>query len=471
MQRFTMLAILALLLCPLTAGNADAGGDSSRSYLLIATGDDLPGGLAAKVKSAGGTLVRTMPDIGVAVAESAGSDFVKKARKIKGMKSVVGNFWVPRPGVADSLKMAKTDAPAAGTNDPTDPFYPDQWGLIAIDAQGAWGEGAKGDGVTVAVLDDGFSASHPDLKPNLLASLGKSFAYDSNGDLEDWDCDSDPTGPGYWFSHGSHVSGIIAAPENDYGIVGVAPEAKILPVQVLSREIGYGLWDWMIDGIIYATDNGADVINMSLSGYVLRSGYYDEYEQKQYTAREVAEALVAIRRALTYAKNEGVVVVAALGNEEIDLGKDKNGLSAPAELGHCIAVSATGPLGWFSDPTTDLDVPAIYTNYGKGAVDFAAPGGNVDLDFPPGWGYDMILSLGRYDSTVPDNWNYWFAAGTSMASPHVCGVAALVIGDSGTTLTPKQVESIMKKTADDLGKPGRDKWYGHGRVNAYEAVK
>ena len=369
MQRFTMLTILALLVCPLAAGSVDAGDDATRSYLLIATSDDLPSGVSGQVVSAGGKLVRTMPDIGVAVAESAKSDFAKKAGKIKGMKSVVGNFWVPRPGVVDSRKMTKKDVPTAGTGEPGDTFYADQWNLLAVDAQGAWGEGAKGAGVVVAVLDDGFSASHPDLEPNLLASLGKSFAYDSSGDLEDWDCDSDPTGPEYWFSHGSHVSGIIAAPENDYGIVGIAPEAKILPVQVLSRDIGYGLWDWMIEGIVYAADNGADVINMSLSGYVMRSGYYDEYEDKQYSAKEVAEALVAIRRALTYAKDKGVVVVAALGNEEIDLGKDKNGLAAPAELGHCIAVSATGPLGWYDDPGTDLDVPAIYTNYGKGAVE------------------------------------------------------------------------------------------------------
>ena len=122
-----------------------------------------------------------------------------------------------------------------------------------------------------------------------------------------------------------------------------------------------------------------------------------------------------------------------------------------------MAVSATGPLS-----QKDFDTPAFYTNYGTSVIDVAAPGGNIDLSFPPNWWIDMVLS------THPMGWI--FACGTSASAPHVSGVAALIIGQHGGEMPPAQVKAIIEQSADDLGKPGMDDYYGRGRINACNAV-
>jgi len=132
------------------------------------------------------------------------------------------------------------------------------------------------------------------------------------------------------------------------------------------------------------------------------------------------------------------------------------------DCGRILSISATGPVGWGLDPTVDLDTSACYTNYGS-AIDYSAPGGNFALYPGSQWWLDMVFS------TFPDGWAWM--AGTSMATPHVSGVAALIIEANGHRLTPSQVESILRQSADDLGKHGRDEWYGRGRVNAAQAVQ
>ncbi len=122
-----------------------------------------------------------------------------------------------------------------------------------------------------------------------------------------------------------------------------------------------------------------------------------------------------------------------------------------------MAVSATGPLS-----QKNFDTPALYTNYGTSVIDVAAPGGNIDLSFPQNWRLYMVLS------TAPFGW-IW-AAGTSAEVPHVSGVAALIIGQHGGEMSPAQVKAIIEQSADDLGKPGMDDYYGRGRISAYKAV-
>jgi subtilisin family serine protease len=150
----------------------------------------------------------------------------------------------------------------------------------------------------------------------------------------------------------------------------------------------------------------------------------------------------------------------------------------PSGAPHVICVAATTPRAWALNPVqANLDYLALYSNYGVSAIDFAAPGGdwryyywidpnqvatvaNVTL---PVWVFDLVYSTNK------DN-GYEFANGTSMAAPHAAGVAALIVGKSGGKASPAQVESIMRASADDLGKSGKDATYGHGRVNAYRAV-
>ncbi len=158
-------------------------------------------------------------------------------------------------------------------------------------------------------------------------------------------------------------------------------------------------------------------------------------------------------------------------------------MDIPAQSANVIAVAATGPVG-FALGATNFSRPASYTNFGQSAIDFGAPGGDFVLPgnavctvprIPSGtllnfcFAFDLVLSPGTRKGV--SNAGYFFAAGTSMAAPHVAGVAALIIGKSGGSMKPAQVEAALRASADDLGKPGNDDFYGKGFVNALRAVQ
>lgn len=288
------------------------------------------------------------------------------------------------------------------------------------------------------------------------------------------------------FSHGSHVAGIVAAADNAFGTIGIAPEAELVLVKVLG-DAGSGTFADVISGIVHAANVDADIINMSLGARLVRSGFVDDNgtpdpsDDVFVTAREVNELLVALGRATTYAYQQGTTVIAAAGNDAEDIDHNANAVFVPAQSPHVISIAATGPLGWAVDPSTDLDVPAFYTNFGQSAIDFAAPGGSVDFDLlasgqlctivvtRPCWVFDLVFSTGS--NLNPAIASYFWAAGTSMASPHAAGVAAIIVGKNGGSLNPAQVASALRASADDLGKPGNDDFYGAGRVNAENAVQ
>ena len=144
---------------------------------------------------------------------------------------------------------------------------------------------------------------------------------------------------------------------------------------------------------------------------------------------------------------------------------DGNGstIVLPADLNNVITVSATAPYGWAYDQSTNLDLIASYSNTGRSLIDIAAPGGDFDLFPDPYYKYDMVLSTGN-DNT------FWYAAGTSMASPHVAGVAALIIGKNGGQMDPNEVTKQLLNSADKIDGNGTSVYYGNGRVNAFHAV-
>ncbi len=233
----------------------------------------------------------------------------------------------------------------------------------------------------------------------------------------------------------------------------------------------------ILAALVYAAEIKSDVINLSLGEWLPRRGFVAA-DGTYVRAADVAELIVARTRALNFAHEQGATIVAGTANQARDLDADRDGVQVFVQLPHVIAVSATGPRGWGSDPSTDLDLPACYSNYGQSVVDLAAPGGNIDCSLPfpppPPWSFCTVvitLPCFAFDTVVGPTINGWtIDFGTSMATPHVAGVAALVIGAHGGQMHPDAVEAILRASADDLGKPGVDDFYGSGRVNAARAV-
>lgn len=405
--------------------------------------------LDTQVANAGGTLTRSYP-FGLAVASSDHPDFAKNLGKNAKVQFVVEDvgFEVDRTG----LQVAAEDFGFPPNSGDDDFFFDLQWGHNYVGAQQAWTNGHRGQNVVVAVLDGGFDTDHPDLAPNIIGTM------DITGQgIEYGDTCADP------FSHGAHVAGTIAAADNGFGVIGVAPEAKLLLVKVLRETAacsGSGSFADIIDGIVYATDYGAHIINMSLGVSIPRIGNKGDN-------RFISELQNAVNKAITYAYQNGTTVIVSAGNEATDLdGGDRSAVRFNTQMSHAVGISALTTLNWASTGDGPL-YPASYTNIGTSMVDFSAPGGSVDYPGNEGcvvaglarpcWVFDLVFSTG--------NGSWYWSAGTSMAAPHAAGVAALIISETGNS-TPAHVVQQMRARAVDGGKPGRDDAYGHGIVNS-----
>jgi lantibiotic leader peptide-processing serine protease len=465
---FALITLAIALLCALGTPPLASGEGIASTYILVAADDDsLPDDLAQQVAARSGSITYALPEIGVAIATSADAGFAADASSIAGLRSVV-----PDVALAQDPETAAVVGipPTSGVDDR---FFDMQWGLEAIDAPEAWATGARGQSARVAVLDAGIDVDHPDLAPNLNLALSRSF-------IPGLPVAAPPTGPPSFTApphHGTWTAGIIAAADNGIGTIGVAPEAELVALRVCPDNARRCPDSAILAALVYAGQINADVINLSLQATLERRGFVDR-DGTYVSARDVAELLVATTRALDYAHRQGATIVAAAGNQARDLDADQDTVQLFTQLPHAIAVAATGPRGWGSDPRTDLDLHACYSNYGQSVVDLAAPGGNIDcsLPFPPPlpWSWCTVvvtLPCWAFDLVVGPTINGWSLNwGTSAAAPHVAGVAALVIGAHGGRMNPDAVEAILRASADDLGKPGVDDFYGSGRVNAARAV-
>lgn len=399
-----------------------------------------------------------LPQVGMLFVASDDPGF---ELQLKGLGlTIIPDLIVERPNV-NPVKQAFLSGLPSSTDGMTNPFFPYLWGLDAIDAPEAWQTGHTGKGVVVAVLDEGFYLGHPDIGPNIDQSLNRNFVNlnDLGSPFCDFYDECDPGDVSFklppGFSHATHVAGTVAALDNDLGVVGVAPDSKIMAVKVLSDYAGFGLVSWIVQGIVYAADQEADVINLSLGGMRIKGSGKG--------SNLIQEGIKAYNAAIQYATQKGTTVIAAIGNDGIDLDHSGSVEFYPAASSQALAISATAPEGWFYDQSTDLDVPTSYTNYGSSRVHFSAPGGDFDFQAAEFY-FDMVLS-----TSGPSD--YYFSAGTSMAAPHVAGVAALLIGKNGGSMDPAKVKAALRKSADDLGKPGKDPFFGLGRVNAFKAVQ
>lgn len=402
----------------------------------------------AAVQAAGGTLLFSHGKSGIGVAASEAPDFLARVK-------ASGQF-----SHAAADKMVQWQHPVAdyaieenAINPSDDALYPIQWQHQAVETPAAWAAGCTGRGARVAILDGGIFSAHPDLDNNLDVACSRSFVPGQpfNND----------TGT-FW--HGTHVAGIVAAEDNNTGVVGIAPEATLIGVKVLHS--GTGSFASVINGILYAADPAAfggagcaraDIINMSLGAEFPKNGE--------------GQLVAAINKAVNFAASKGVLVVSSTGNSGIDFGQAYNWTVVPGTSGSGIAVSATGPLGWALG-ATNFDRPASYSNYGEGLVSVAAPGG--DAAYPgnenctvggitrPCWVFDLYLSTSRA--------GYSWAAGTSMAAPTASGVAAIIV-QQNPGISLGALKTKLFQSSVDAGPIGNDEFYGHGFVNAKNACQ
>ena len=465
------LLVATALLTAVTVGLSITPADAqtrARRYIVVSPSDSgVTARILTQIQRARGRVVKDLSPIKLISVTSDNPDF---ARSIPDALAVAPDMQVesPRPRIftGPALSDAHQRQPGPPNTGDDDEYLDLEWGITAVDAQNGWARGHRGKGVLVAVLDEGVDATHPDLAPNVRADLSTSFAEDCNGAIENWQPD-----PGFYFNHGTHVAGIIAAADNAYGTVGVAPKAQIMAVDVLSRCLGYGLDSWILDGIRYAADHGAKIINMSLgSGPLDTRGACDV--NGCYTAQDVKDLLTAYTYAVRYANRRGVTVIAAAGNDGFDFGANPQFIHLPSDTPGVLSISATAPIGWGVNPHTNLDVPTYYSNFGTNRISFAAPGGtdayfdvNPSVECTVAGVTEVCFVFDYVFSTIPGGWAW--AAGTSMAAPHAAGVAAQFMGAAGGWLPPFAVEDLLRVTADHPnGNRRRDPFFGYGRVDA-----
>ena len=493
MKRILSLTLAFVMLIGLmTLGNGQitkAAVDGQTYYYSVAfNNNNIPASFENYVKANGGEIVYSVPEVGFVQIKGTTSVF----NKVKGLSSVE----MINPSIKWTLPESKRfdlekdsdenidDIVAVNGAINTDDvkYWKNQWDIQRITNNGeSYKLGTGSHNVVVGIIDTGIDRNHPALVNNIMPG-SKNFvpaggfkgleAYE-NGDVNSFD---DKHG------HGSHVAGSIAG---NGRILGVAPNTGIRSYRVFGKKSAESAW--IIDAMISASNDGVDVMSMSLGGFDVLGQIYTidpETGEKIKAGRDLAD-YIAYKRAVKYAQDKGVLIVVAAGNDGIDCGNRKEvtnflnneykeegiyivgaSVNVPAVYPNVVTVSATGP----------KDVFALYSNYGAGFIDIAAPGGDTRImDEYEKKGmllYYLIFRLFEKEwclSTSQDDWYYW-SVGTSMATPKVSAVAALIIDKYGK-MAPNKVADILYKKGVDATKGTDRKYFGCGYLNAYNALK
>lgn len=417
-----------------------------------------------QIEALGGTVVFTHK-IGFSIVDGLSDEAAAELPRIRGVDAVDADVTIERDPMQG---LSSIDASVLA---PSDAFFYQlgfQWHMDAIGAPAAWEAGRTGSrDVTVAIIDSGLDDTHADLVGLVDASRSRSFLPE--GELDYLiGAILFPGFPDYadFNSHGTHVGATVAS--NGVVGAGVTDNVTLIAVKVCR-------WDnscsgsAIIAGLLHAADTGADVANMSLGGSF----------SKSQAARDGFGGFVGfINRTFNYAQRQGMTIVVSAGNSAVDLDRDKDGYKTYCDTPATVCVSATGPKDTediLVGPFFDINAPATYTNFGRSAIDVAAPGGDfagfvwaacssssVDL-VEDSEGATIVPSVCTTSKTFITG-----KAGTSMSAPHVSALAALLVEDYGRN--PGRIQNRMQQTADDLGDRGTDKFYGKGFINVPRAL-
>ena len=515
--RLAVLAVVAL------AATALAGTASAATYVVLYKQEATSSDLGARVAMAGGTLVATYDRIGVAIAESDSPTFAQAFGNDARIEAVAASTQ-PVAKVEPLEEAAADDASPALPNAPAteDSLAPLQWDMRQIHAPEAHAITGGSPAVVVGDIDTGLDKDHSDLVQNI--DFSRSVSCESGAPVTDpaaWD---DHNG------HGTHTAGTIAAASNGFGTTGVAPNVKIAGIKS-SNNSGFFFSHMVICAFMWAGSHQIDVTNNSY--------FMDPYLYNCRNDPTQRALWKAAKRAVAYAVRQGVTNVAALGNEADDLahptvdvispdfppGSEQereitnNCVVIPVEVPGVVGVSAVGntmQVDGDGDPTDYLK--SYYSSYGGGVTDVTAPGG----DFYYGRGTDggpfgLVLStwpaeIGGSRRVIENGVVYRYLQGTSMASPHAAGVAALIVSRFGDLknaqngkMAPGAVAALLQGTADaqpcptelplngapgsalqdtpyaEITRPdgslqqcqggaGNNSWYGSGQIDALRAV-
>lgn len=460
----TLVLSLVAALLALTSAPSAVAGEAARYMVVFAGTYDDDGSFQlggdfdlnyqaalALVASAGGTVAHDLAgQIGVMVVESDNALFAETLRASSLVEEAGEEFvWKSYSSVEEALASGLLQIV------PDDPLEPLQWSMQMIRAPEAHATQAGWRAVDVGILDTGIDGAHLDFTDplggpsNVDCARGRDFVPEGPGIG-----DPDPCVDNNF--HGTHVAGIVAAQANGHGVVGVAPGVTLVPVKVCDA-LGFCYAGAATAGITYAGDAKLDVINMSF--FVDDDDLLESTEFKCMDDPEQRAFRRAVERAMAYARKQGVAPVAALGNSDSDLAHPEEGNNCDVVPAETPGVIGTMALGRQSQK-------AGYSSYGSGATDVAAPGGSGQN----GNCANTVLS------TFPGN--IWACIqGTSMASPHAAGVAALIVSEFGTlkdgdvVMSPGKVQSHLESTTIDIGLPGYDECFGHGRIDAVRAIE
>lgn len=456
-----LLSMVGLMMFPMpimSAGDSVPLAEEGNAYFVVFSGLELPADVEAIIEECGGRVANKFPNVGVLVALPT-IDPVAFEDNLNQRSEIIdfGHDYVLE--VPGDLVVVETEMESVPTV--TDSWYWQRqwhlWHTIEVSPEKAWSITTGNHAIKVAVLDTGIDYRHIDLAPNYDFALSKSFVdWNFDGIIDEDEMD--------YNGHGSWCGGMVAAPINDRGTVGIGPNLDLVNLKVMGAN-GTGYFSWDFAAIYYAVQNGINVVSMSFGAYVPMAG----------GAKQGGSALYsALNKLFNYANRNGIVCIASAGN----LGLDMDGLWSwrhlPSQCSNVICVIGT-------DIYDDIAHTAWGSNYGSCLHGISAPGGDYAFTEPawyrteyptkpkyPTWVYYYGLCFSTYLVIGGRNYYAWMG-GTSMAAPHVAGVAGLILSVR-PDFNPSQVQYVLQRGAKDIGNPGYDEYFNFGLLNAYNSL-